>query len=82
MRPKSHYGKNGLKKNALVWHQGRPDLDNMIKAVKDALTGIVYRDDGQICLEIASKKYADEPGIKIIIQDTIGPVPNKENFYD
>lgn len=71
MRPKAHYGKNGVKKNAPYWHTKKPDLDNLIKAVKDSLTGIVYRDDGQICLETANKRYADVPGIRIVIQDTI-----------
>lgn len=41
-----------------VWPDVRPDLDNYIKAVKDALKGIAYRDDSQVCLVIAKKGYA------------------------
>jgi Holliday junction resolvase RusA-like endonuclease len=32
-----------------VPHTKRPDLDNLVKAVKDALSGIVWRDDCQVC---------------------------------
>jgi Holliday junction resolvase RusA-like endonuclease len=70
MRPKAHYGKKGLKDNAPVWHQSTPDLDNMIKAVKDSLKGIVWKDDSQVCNLMAQKKYAEVPGILITIQNT------------
>ena len=36
----------------------RPDLDNYFKAVIDALNGIAYKDDSQICCLAASKHYA------------------------
>ena len=38
-------------------HIKRPDLDNLAKAVKDALKGIFYRDDSQISLLLLSKTY-------------------------
>lgn len=38
-----------------TWHQKRPDLDNIIKAVKDALTGVVWRDDSQVARLNVSK---------------------------
>jgi Holliday junction resolvase RusA-like endonuclease len=31
-----------------VWHVADPDLDQLIKQVQDALTGIVYWDDNQV----------------------------------
>lgn len=43
-------------------HVGRPDLDNLLKLVKDALNGLVYRDDSQIARIYASKSYDYEPG--------------------
>jgi Holliday junction resolvase RusA-like endonuclease len=35
----------------------RPDLDNYVKAVKDAMSGVLWIDDGQICDLVASKFY-------------------------
>jgi Holliday junction resolvase RusA-like endonuclease len=34
---------------------GRPDLDNVAKAVKDALNGVVYRDDAMITASALKK---------------------------
>lgn len=41
-----------------------PDLDKLIRAVLDALTGIAYVDDGQV-VTIASTKTYGEPGVTI-----------------
>ena len=38
----------------------KPDLDNVLKAVKDALNGIAYRDDVQVCFVLARKLFCDE----------------------
>jgi Holliday junction resolvase RusA-like endonuclease len=35
-----------------------PDLDKLVRAVLDALTGRVWDDDAQVCELIASKRYA------------------------
>ena len=32
-----------------VWHAKKPDRDNVDKAVLDALTGLLWRDDAQVC---------------------------------
>jgi len=47
----------------------RPDLDNFMKQVMDALNGIVYHDDSQIVEVEASKIYAAEPRIRVIVFD-------------
>jgi Holliday junction resolvase RusA-like endonuclease len=44
------------------WHTTRPDLDNPTKLVLDALNGIVWRDDSQIC-ELAARKMYGETGM-------------------
>jgi len=36
-------------------HIKKPDLDNLIKSVKDALTGVVYQDDAQVQKVFAEK---------------------------
>ena len=39
-------------------HAIKPDLDNLIKSVVDALTGLLWRDDKQIFSVTASKHVA------------------------
>ena len=39
----------------------KPDCDNIVKIVCDALNGIAYRDDAQIVLAQVAKEYDDEP---------------------
>jgi Holliday junction resolvase RusA-like endonuclease len=43
------------------YHTRKPDLDNLIKAVKDALKGLCWHDDSQVCFLRATKNYV-EPG--------------------
>lgn len=57
-RPKSHYRSNGiLKTNAPHWKSTKPDLTKLVRAVEDALTGIIWIDDAQVVLTIAEKHY-------------------------
>jgi len=58
-RPKSHFRSNGdLKLNATHWHISRPDVENLKKAVFDALTTIgMWGDDCQICEDPGRKVY-------------------------
>lgn len=43
----------------------KPDCDNVIKIICDALNGLAYRDDQQITLAQIRKKYADVPRVDI-----------------
>lgn len=45
----------------------KPDLDKMIRSVKDALKGVLYLDDAQVVCLQASKQYDDSPGVEIRI---------------
>jgi Holliday junction resolvase RusA-like endonuclease len=45
----------------------KPDLDNLLKAVKDALKGIIWVDDSQVTRLSAMKIYSGTPGVKIAI---------------
>lgn len=61
-RPKGHFGKRGLREAAPRWHHGKPDLDNLAKAVLDALSTLrVWEDDRQVTELVLSKRWA-EPG--------------------
>lgn len=74
-RPKSHYGtgRNAgtLKASAPArWHVGRLDLDNLAKAVLDALTEAgMWRDDGQIVLLSLLKEYDSVPGVFVSVEE-------------
>ena len=62
-RPKSHYGTgrnvSRLKPSAPTHHITKPDCDNLVKFVKDCLSGNAYDDDRQIVTIRAIKKYVD-----------------------
>ena len=58
------------KKELANWHKSKPDIDNLIKTVLDALNGIAYKDDGQVVAIVASKMYTtDKSGTSIIIEN-------------
>ncbi|WP_238059402.1 RusA family crossover junction endodeoxyribonuclease [Lacticaseibacillus saniviri] len=46
----------------------KPDLDNVYKAVSDALTGIVYVDDNQVTDLLVIKRYSDNPRVEVEIK--------------
>ncbi len=70
-RPQSHFGtRQGeayLKPKAPSVHIGKPDIDNMVKAVFDALNGVLWHDDSQITAVHAEKSYGDMPGMNLWI---------------
>ena len=47
----------------------KPDFDNVVKAVCDALNGIAYDDDKQIVEARVMKFYSDNPRVEIAISD-------------
>jgi Holliday junction resolvase RusA-like endonuclease len=49
----------------------KPDIDNLAKGIKDALTGIVWRDDAQVVSLTAEKWYSNQPGAIVEIE-TVG----------
>ena len=44
-------------------HTARPDVDNLWKSTADALSGLAWRDDSQVCQTIAHKWYAEKDGV-------------------
>jgi len=76
-RPKSHFGagRNAgkLKPSAPAYHICKPDLDNLLKFLKDCLNNFVWKDDSQVLELTAMKRYsATEKTIAYIneIQET------------
>jgi Holliday junction resolvase RusA-like endonuclease len=49
---------------------GKPDLDNLAKAVLDALTDVgMWTDDSRVVELKVSKRYAEQPGAVITIKE-------------
>ena len=57
--------------NGSVRHIKKPDLDNLAKAVLDAMNGVVYLDDNQICRLTIEKKYDVVPKISISVREEV-----------
>lgn len=47
----------------------KPDIDNYEKALYDSMSGIVFKDDGQIALYDVGKFYSLNPRIEIEIEE-------------
>lgn len=69
-RPKGHYGARGVLPSAPLFPAVRPDVTKLVRAIEDALTGIVWRDDAQIVDQHARKLYG-EPAAAIVTVTTI-----------
>lgn len=46
----------------------KPDMDNIIKVVADALNGVAYHDDTQIVSVIAKKVYSAVEGLDVTVE--------------
>jgi Holliday junction resolvase RusA-like endonuclease len=77
-RPKGHYGtgknRDTLKPSAPTYHTSRPDALKLTRAVEDAMQGICFLDDAQICQESIEKVYGEKPGVTIEIVE-LEPLP-------
>ena len=47
----------------------RPDLDNVVKAIKDGSNGVLWRDDCQVAALIACKTFGEIPGVWVCVED-------------
>ncbi|MDE6020294.1 MAG: RusA family crossover junction endodeoxyribonuclease [Ruminococcus sp.] len=66
--PKSTSKANRLKMLMhLLFPLKKPDLDNIVKIIADALNGIAYHDDKQIIRIFAEKFYSDMPCVRVKI---------------
>lgn len=45
----------------------KPDIDNVLKAISDALNGIAYDDDAQLVTVTVTKLYADTPRAEVTV---------------
>jgi len=68
-RAKWHTGTRGLKPSAPAWPMTRPDVLKLARAVEDACTGIIWRDDAQIVRELLVKTYGERIGVTVTIAE-------------
>lgn len=52
-------------------HTQRPDLDNLMKLIKDAMIGVVFIDDAQIVSTVAHKNWGGVGRIEIEVSDVV-----------
>ena len=52
-----------------IKHTKKPDLDNLIKFVKDCLNGLVWKDDSQVFSIEAVKLYDQQPRTIIKVEE-------------
>jgi Holliday junction resolvase RusA-like endonuclease len=71
-RPKTHYLKNGLRPTAPYYCTSarNGDIDKLLRATCDAMTGILFDDDRQVVSVSAIKRYCtanEQPGAIITL---------------
>lgn len=66
-RPKGHYGARGLRPSAPTFPAVRPDVTKLLRAVEDAITGVVWRDDAQVVSQHAVKMYAESACVEVSV---------------
>jgi Holliday junction resolvase RusA-like endonuclease len=67
--PKSWSKKKRSESHGIL-HGSKPDADNVLKAVEDALTDCgVWNDDAQVALAFISKRWSETPQTEIWIRE-------------
>jgi crossover junction endodeoxyribonuclease RusA len=56
------------KKNASLWKSTRPDVDKLLRAIGDALTGIAWQDDSQVSHATIAKVFGIPERIEVQIK--------------
>lgn len=74
-----------VKASAPLWKITKPDIDNAAKFVFDALNGILWHDDSQICAGEILQQYSETPRTEIYITQLTQTERNnhgeEENLY-
>lgn len=69
-RPRAHYGAKGsLKLSAPTYPTTRPDLTKLVRAIEDALTGVIWRDDAQVVSQTVMKIYDEQFSTEVTIAE-------------
>ena len=63
--------------NGPIPHTSRPDIDNLWKSTADALRGLTWHDDAQVCATDARKWYCEKDGASRV-EIVICPISEEE----
>lgn len=55
--------------DGLLMPTKKPDIDNIFKACADGMNNVVYKDDVQIVETSQRKRYAETPGVVVIVRE-------------
>jgi len=58
----------GMAEQGLIMPTKKPDADNVLKAVKDSLNGIVYKDDCYVTDGDFAKEFGHPAGVRVTIR--------------
>lgn len=61
--------KQNQAEQGLIRPTTKPDADNFLKGVKDALKGIIWKDDSQVVDVSVAKFYSERPRIEVTIEE-------------
>lgn len=58
-----------VREDAPLFSAAKPDVDKLVRALLDSLTGVVWGDDAQVAQVTAEKRYAapDPPGARVAV---------------
>jgi Holliday junction resolvase RusA-like endonuclease len=60
------------RKDAARWKTSKPDADNIVKILKDAMNTIVFRDDAQVAVLHVQKIYGPVAGVTVEVASLEG----------
>ncbi len=73
VRPKRHYrtGRNSalLRDGAPVAPDTKPDLTKLVRGIEDGLTGVIWRDDSQVCSLVADKRWGRFNEVHVVVSN-------------
>ena len=74
-RPASHFGSGRnagrVRESAPRYPTVRPDSTKLIRALEDALTGLVWRDDAQVVTQVVRKRYGTPERAEVLIEPVV-----------
>jgi len=70
-RPKGHFGtgRNAgtIRESAPFYPTVKPDCTKLLRAVEDACTGVVWRDDAQVVEQSVTKRYGEPESAAVVV---------------